>query len=320
MTVTSKKRNKFNIFDYYEAYQQNKTQEGPTENNKTVISTEETITKIPNEKNIEVQILKVSENNKLSQSFRDSENSKSKLDTNNTIKNSVNDTTNLSEIITQEQNLIISGHTSKTSTQIKKKTSNEIFFTKIHTHSKISKLKLPEPENFTVPTDPGAKKDLFKAIFLSESESESEEEKEENTNNIKLIEMKKAVMEETKPEPPKEKSSTGKGFFADLDLTRFNKPQIRKGVSNECMENIDRIEENTKNTDSNYYGPKLPTTDTNTWRPTFNKASERLSKGTDSVNENWVEKNTKTKNKKHKSDKKHKKHKKHKSKHKKKKH
>lgn len=180
-----------------------------------------------------------------------------------------------------------------------------------------------------MPSDAQAKKDLFKAIFLDSSESESEKEAsdDEDKEAEKLLELKKLIMEQTKPEPVAVKqpvaekqpvAKKNEGFFADFDLSVFNRKPAETKI----------INEEPKELDSSIYGPKLPIRVENTWKPTFNKLSDRTTKKSEKLDEDdvvWVE-TDKVKDKKHKNEKKHKKHKdkdkekhkKHKSKHKKK--
>lgn len=207
-----------------------------------------------------------------------------------------------------------------------------------------TKIKLPEPTAISVPTDPKEKLDLFKAIFLSSSEDESENEEPSKTTakeEQKAEEMKKIILQDERVTPVvnKENNKGGKGIFADLDWSKVNK-KTDTSLTNKYEEKSKevredkKVEEKKKNDEADMYGPKLPAqVNVAEWKPTFQKVNKKIDKhvntSSDSADE-WMEIDTKSKEKTKKSSKKHKKHKsqkrvdkskhkKHKTKHKKKK-
>lgn len=347
--MTSKRKSKFSIFDYYEAYQQNKTQDGPlpreenkedTEKEKTKISQNKEICEekmdVENESIKSIQLISDSNKNSDIQNqpscsftsndqkeivFTDTfrKNNKSVQNSNILNDNNVPSSSKFSESepknVSQDNLHKIATVTSKHSLEINVNNLNK---------------KIEVTESLTVPSDPQAKKDLFKAIFLSSDESESEKEDEEqNKEEEKLTEMKKIVLEDTiKPanlpeQNTSEKSNrpVAKGFFADLDLSK-----LKKSTETSVEEVTNKAKQKTDNkTDvfDNFYGPKLPINNAGPQRIIFSKKTDRTTKTKDIVDDGqWVEADIK-KNKKDKSHKKHKKHKdkdkpkKHKSKHKK---
>lgn len=320
--MTSKTKTKFNIFDYYEAYQQNRTPDGPQTEEKDD----------DNEKKKQDEIF----SNKVIQKNEDEEENKTEASQIVSTINADNKQTETLSVFDPNQNenittkLVLknvvdnnlptcSKFIDNTSNIIPQNEKTDIKFSKKHEDTEI----------LTVPKDAKEKKDLFKAIFLSSDESESEKEENEQDEEEKMTEMKKIVMEaSSKPSSQKtdEKQTrpVAKGFFADLDLSKINKTLENKQMTEETQKRF----EDEKNTDSetkkldDYYGPKLPI-NIQTPKIIFSKKSERSTKNAvREDNEVWIEAKSR-KDKKEKSHKKHKKHKdkdkhkKHKSKHKK---
>lgn len=334
--MSVKRRNKFNIFDYYEAYQQSKTEERPKSKEATAACS------IHKEDIPDSNLLKeeVSKNDSISE-INVREDCIVSLDSSVTFKTetkSTHDVPNKTFPCSKKNESFITDKDSNYE-KLQKNTDNTEFKSKDLKKSETVVESKTNEETEQKPLDSAAKRDLFKAIFLSSSESESEEEKDKD--EAKFIEMKKIVIEENinkkqetqLPSPKKgffsdldyskqetPLSSSKKGFFSDLDLSKLNKAKIK----------LPEIESHkpTIELDNNLYGPKLPTTLTSSkssseWKPTFSKPNKvKCSENFQTTKEDdeWIEADSKPlkKDKHHKKHKKHKeKHKKHKSKHKK---